>query len=148
MVVAICMISSYDKNCRNYMILKELRHNQLRSFFSQNPQFCPFSDDFTPILRSMALTTVGAICYPVLSVHEPAPAHRRSAWATRGLASHTGLPKMVGTISTYLVYDNLAQCCRTDPCPGQDSSSITGRLRAASAQGEWENLPSRNGNGP
>ena len=51
-------------------------------------------------------------------------------------------------ISTYLVYDNLAQCFGTDPCPGQDSSSITGRLRAASAQGEWENLPSRNGNGP
>ena len=36
--------------------------------------------------------------------------HRRSAWATRGLFSHTELPKMAGTIPTYLVYDNLAQC--------------------------------------
>ncbi len=66
MDVPIYMIWTYDKYGRNYMKLKELRHNQLRSFFSQNPQFCPFSDDFTPILRSMALTPVGAICYPVL----------------------------------------------------------------------------------
>ena len=38
-------------------------------------------------------------------VNEHTPAHRRSAWATRGLASHTELPKMVGTIPTYIVYD-------------------------------------------
>ncbi len=106
------------------MILKELRHNELRSFFSQNPQFCPFSDDFTPILRSMALTAVGAICYPVLSVHEPAPVHRRWARATRGLASDTGLPKTVGAISTYLAYDNLAQCFGTDPDRARGRSKL------------------------
>src|SRR5208337_4946845 len=43
-------------------------------------------------------------------VNEPTPAHRRSAWATRGLASHTELSKMVGTIPTYIVYDNITRC--------------------------------------
>src|SRR5208337_3276003 len=43
-------------------------------------------------------------------VNEHTPAHRRSAWATRGLASHTELPKSLRTIPTYIVYDNVAQC--------------------------------------
>src|SRR5271166_5166161 len=43
-------------------------------------------------------------------VNEQTPAHRRSAWATRGLASHPELPKMVGTIPTYIVYDIVTQC--------------------------------------
>jgi hypothetical protein len=37
----------------------------------------------------------------VSRVNEHTPAHRRSAWATRGLASDTKLPKRVGTIPTY-----------------------------------------------
>ena len=43
-------------------------------------------------------------------VNEHTPAHRRSAWATRGLASHTELPKSLRTIPTYIVYDNVTQC--------------------------------------
>src|SRR5271157_3038591 len=53
-----------------------------------------------------------------LSVNEHTPAHRRSAWATRGLASQTELPKMVGTIPTDIVYDNVTQCFGQNPCPG------------------------------
>jgi len=37
------------------MIIKELRHNQLCSFFPKNLQFCPFLGDFTPILLSIRL---------------------------------------------------------------------------------------------
>src|SRR5271157_3329681 len=43
-------------------------------------------------------------------VNEHTPAHRRSAWATRGLGSHTELPKSLRTIPTYIVYDNVTQC--------------------------------------
>ncbi len=52
------------------------------------------------------------------AVNEHTPAHRRSAWATRGLASHTELPKLVGTIPTYIVYDNVTQCLG-EPSRGQ-----------------------------
>src|SRR5271157_6256256 len=54
----------------------------------------------------------------VSSFHEPTPAHRLSAWATRGLASHTELPKMVGTIATYIVYDNVTQYFGHEPLFG------------------------------
>ncbi len=37
---------------------------------------------------------------------------------------------------------------RHGPLVGQDSCLITGRLRGASAQRGWENLPSRHGDGP
>ena len=40
-----------------------------------------------------------------MSLH---PVHRRSASAPRGFASHSELPKMVGTIPTYSVYDKIA----------------------------------------
>jgi len=43
---------------------------------------------------------------------------------------------MVGTIPTYLVYDNVAQCFGHEPLSGQRSSSITGRLRGAISQRE------------
>ena len=56
-------------------------------------------------------------------VNEHTAAHRRWAWATRGLASHTELPKMVGTIPTYIVYDNVAQCFGHEPLSGQHSSN-------------------------
>jgi len=46
------------------MTIKELRHNQQRSLFPQNAQFCPFWGHFTPILLPTDLTSVGAICYP------------------------------------------------------------------------------------
>ena len=42
-----------------------------------------------------------------MSIH---PCTRRSGWATRGLASHTELPKSLRTIPTYIVYDNVTQC--------------------------------------
>ena len=42
-----------------------------------------------------------------MSIH---PRTRRSAWATRGLGSHTELPKSLRTIPTYIVYDNVTQC--------------------------------------
>ena len=48
----------------------------------------------------------------VSACHEHPPAHRRSAWATRGLASHTKLPKMVGTVPTSIVYDKIAGVLR------------------------------------
>ena len=51
----------------------------------------------------------------VSSCHEQTPAHRRSAWAARRLASHTELPKMVSTIPTYIVYDKIAGILRVTP---------------------------------
>ena len=38
------------------------------------------------------------------------PTQHRLVWATRGLASHTELPKSLRTIPTYIVYDNVTQC--------------------------------------
>src|SRR5271157_4717732 len=99
--------------------------------------FCqPFLPDYS---TSLAQSACRAARFP--RVNEHTPAHRRSAWATRGLASHTELPKTLGTIPTYLVYDNVAQCFGHEPLSGQRSSSITGRLRGAISQREWENLP-------
>ena len=37
------------------MIIRELRHNQLRSHFPKNLQFCHFLGNFTPILLSIRL---------------------------------------------------------------------------------------------
>ena len=51
-------------------------------------------------------------------VNEHTPAHRRSAWATRGLASHTESPKSLRTIPTYIVYDNVTQCFGHEPLSG------------------------------
>ena len=48
-------------------------------------------------------------------VNEHSPAHRRSAWATRGLASHTELPKSLRTTPSYIVYDNVTQCFGHEP---------------------------------
>src|SRR5208337_2661653 len=68
--------------------------------------FCqPFLPDYS---TSLAQSACRAARFP--HVNEHTPAHRRSAWATRGLASHSELPKMVATISTYIVYDNVTQC--------------------------------------
>ena len=47
--------------------------------------------------------------------NEHPSAHRPSAWATRGLAAHTELTKMVGTIPTYIVYDKIARLFRASP---------------------------------
>jgi len=45
-------------------------------------------------------------------------ARRPSAWAARGLAFHTALPKTVQTIPTYIVYDNIAGILRGSEEPG------------------------------
>src|SRR5208337_1833527 len=72
--------------------------------FPQKSPFCPLFGPFYPHFASpSALRAAGASRYPAPKfprVNEHPPAHRRSAWATRGLASHTKLPKMVGTVST------------------------------------------------
>src|SRR5271157_678169 len=76
--------------------------------------FCqPFLPDSS---TSRAQSACRAARFP--RVNEHTPAHRRSAWATRGLASHTELPKMVGTIPTYIVYDNFTQCFGHEPLIG------------------------------
>src|SRR5208337_2372410 len=65
--------------------------------------------------RSRNGSTGSAIMAQLLAA---ANTHRRSAWAVRVLASHTELPKLVGTIATYIVYDTVTQCFG-EPCPGQ-----------------------------
>ncbi len=54
----------------------------------------------------------------VTSCHEHTPAHRLSAWAARGLASHNELPKTLRTMPTYIVYDNVTQCFGHEPLSG------------------------------
>ncbi len=77
-----------------------------------------------PLLPAFLIRLIDKFCAirisggQVSSCHDHTPAHRRSAWAVRVLASHTELPKMVGTIPTSIVYDNVTQCFG-EPCPGQ-----------------------------
>ncbi len=54
----------------------------------------------------------------VTSCHEHTPAHRLSAWAARGLASHNELRKTLRTIPTYIIYDNVTQCFGHEPLSG------------------------------
>src|SRR5208283_6009963 len=76
--------------------------------------FCqPFLPDES---SSLAQSTCRAARFP--RVNEHTPAHRRSAWATRWLASHTDLPKTLRTIPTYIIYDNVAQCFDHVPLSG------------------------------
>src|SRR5208282_5537302 len=70
---------------------------------------CRFCQPFLPDRStSLAQSACRAARFP--RVNEHTPAHRRSAWATRGLGSHTELPKSLRTIPTYIVYDNITQC--------------------------------------
>ena len=48
------------------------------------------------------------------------------------LASHSELPKLVGTIATYIVYDTVTQCFG-EPCPGQ--CEFAGALHTAIKKG-------------
>ncbi len=65
--------------------------------FPQKSPFCPLFGPFYPHFASpSALRAAGASRYPAPKfprVNEHPPAHRRSAWATRGLASHTKIAK-------------------------------------------------------
>ena len=74
--------------------------------FPQKSPFCPLFGPFYPhFVSQSALRAAGASRYPAPKfprVNEHTPAHRRSARATRGLASHTKLPKMVGAVPTYI----------------------------------------------
>jgi hypothetical protein len=65
--------------------------------------------------KSCAIRRAGG---QVFSCHEQAPAHRRSAGATRGLAFHTELPKTLRTIPTYSVYGTIARLLRASPESG------------------------------
>ncbi len=84
---------------------------------------------------SLAQSTCRAARFP--RVNEHTPAHHRSAWATRGLASHPELPKMVGTIPIYIVYDNVTQCFGHEPLPGamRFSQKPNNRLHWLRAEG-------------
>ena len=106
--------------------------------FPQKSPFCPLFGPFYPHFASpSALRAAGASRYPAPKfprVNEHPPAHRRSAWATRGLASHTKLPKMVGTVPTSIVYDKIAGVLRgalegKRDCTGRASRTL--RLLAA-----------------
>ena len=74
-------------------------------------------------------------------VNEHTPAHRRSAWATRGLASHTELPKSLHTIPTYIVYDNVTQCFGHELLSGAMSFRRTERLAPLVAHGRARHFP-------
>jgi hypothetical protein len=69
-----------------------------------------------PLLPAFLIRLIDKFCairisgVQVSSCHDHTPAHRRSAGAVRGLASHTELPKTVRTIPTYIVYDIGTQC--------------------------------------
>ncbi len=59
-----------------------------------------------PLLPAFLIRLIDKFCAirisggQVSSCHDHTPAHRRSAWAVRVLASHTELPKIGGTIPT------------------------------------------------
>ena len=57
--------------------------------------------------KSVLIRICRAAWFPLFSMNRH-PAHCRSAWATRGLASHTALPKMVGTV--FYPTTSLRQC--------------------------------------
>src|SRR5271157_2337092 len=96
--------------------------------------FCYISATFPATYR---LHICYVSCY-ISRVNEHTPAHRPLAWAARGLAFDTELPKRVGTIPTYIVYDNVAQCFGHEPFSGAIAA------RGLSLSGGWGAWLARN----
>jgi len=81
--------------------------------------FCPPFVAFYPHFAfQSALRAAGASRDPAPKERDRKLAHRRAAEATRGVASHSELPKMVGMISAYIVYDKIGGIMRMSPEAG------------------------------
>jgi len=68
------------------------------------------------LFLSLQFTSLAKSAHPAARfprIGENTPACRLATWATSGPSDHTELPKMVGTIPTYIVYDNVTQCFGT-----------------------------------
>src|SRR5271157_2184560 len=108
--------------------------------------FCPSSSCFPKAAHTCyVLLHVGYVsCYVAATfprVNEHTPAHRRSAWATRGLACHTELPKTLRTIPTYVVYDMSRNASATNPVRGNEIFGKTERPAPLVTHGTARHFP-------